>query len=59
VPDEIYAISEVPCTLNGKKLEVPVKKILCGIPVQEAVNVDSMSNPESIQFFVELAEELS
>jgi acetoacetyl-CoA synthetase len=56
VPDEIYAISEVPCTLNGKKLEVPVKKILCGIPVQEAVNVDSMSNPDSIKFFVEFAE---
>jgi acetoacetyl-CoA synthetase len=58
VPDEIYAISEVPCTLNGKKLEVPVKKILCGIPVQEAVNVDSMSNPDSIKFFVEFAEGL-
>lgn len=56
VPDEIYAISEVPCTLNGKKLEVPVKKILCGIPVQEAVNVDSMANPDSIKFFVEFAE---
>jgi acetoacetyl-CoA synthetase len=53
VPDDIYAISEVPCTLNGKKLEVPVKKILCGTPVQEAVNVDSMSNPDSIQFFEE------
>ena len=56
VPDDIYAISEVPCTLNGKKLEVPVKKILCGIPVQEAVNVDYMANPDSIQFFVEFAE---
>jgi acetoacetyl-CoA synthetase len=58
VPDELYAISEVPCTLNGKKLEVPVKKILCGIPVQEAVNVDSMANPDSINFFVELAQQL-
>ena len=56
VPDEIYAISEVPCTLNGKKLEVPVKKILCGIHVQEAVNLDSIANPDSIKFFVEFAE---
>ena len=59
VPDEIYSIAEVPCTLNGKKLEVPVKKILCGIPVEKAVNVDSMSNPQSIDFFIKLADELN
>jgi acetoacetyl-CoA synthetase len=58
VPDVIYAIPEVPCTLNGKKLEVPVKKILCGIPVDKAVNVDSMSNPNAIDYFVKLAKEI-
>lgn len=55
VPDEIYAIADVPRTLNAKKLEVPVKKILSGIPPAKAVNVDSMSNPQSIEYFVELA----
>lgn len=55
VPDEIYAIPEVPKTLNGKRLEVPVKKILSGTPVEKAVNVDSMSNPDAIKFFVEMA----
>ena len=55
VPDEIYAIPDVPRTLNAKKLEVPVKKILAGIPVEKAVNVDSMSNPESIDYFVSFA----
>jgi acetoacetyl-CoA synthetase len=55
VPDEIYAIRGVPRTLNAKKLEVPVKKILSGVPVEKAVNVDSMANPDSISFFVELA----
>jgi acetoacetyl-CoA synthetase len=59
VPDEIHSIPEVPCTLNGKKLEVPVKKILCGIPVEKAVNVDSMSNPGAIDYFVKLADEFS
>jgi len=59
VPDEIYTIADVPRTLNGKKLEVPVKKILSGIAVEKAVNVDSMGNPQSIQFFVELAEKLN
>ena len=47
MPDEIYAIPEVPRTLNAKKLEVPVKKILSGIPVEKAVNIDSMGNPQA------------
>jgi acetoacetyl-CoA synthetase len=58
VPDEIYAIADVPRTLNGKKLEVPVKKILTGIPAEKAVNVDSMGNPESIKFFVDFVRPL-
>jgi acetoacetyl-CoA synthetase len=56
VPDEILAVPAVPRTLNAKKLEVPVKKILMGIPLDRAVNVDSMSNPESMDYFVKLAE---
>jgi acetoacetyl-CoA synthetase len=59
VPDQIYAVADVPRTLNAKKLEVPVKKILSGIPVEKAVNVDSMSNPESIKFFVEFTRRLA
>jgi acetoacetyl-CoA synthetase len=55
VPDNIFAITDVPRTLNAKKLEVPVKKILAGVPVEKAVNVDSMSNPESIVYFVKFA----
>jgi acetoacetyl-CoA synthetase len=55
VPDEIMAISAVPRTLNGKKLEVPVKKLLMGVPAERAANPDGMSNPESLEFFVELA----
>ena len=55
VPDEIYAIPQVPRTLNAKKLEVPVKKILSGVPVEKAVNIDSMGNPEAIDYFVNFA----
>jgi len=55
VPDEIYAIAEVPRTLSGKKLEVPVRRILLGVPVEQAASVDSMANPGSITYFVELA----
>jgi acetoacetyl-CoA synthetase len=49
----------VPQTLNGKKLEVPVKKILMGIPVENAVNLDSMKNPESMKYFIELKNKTS
>ena len=55
VPDEVFAIREVPRTLSGKKLEVPVKKLFMGIPVEKAISTDAMSNPQSIQYFVELA----
>ncbi len=55
VPDEIIAIPEVPRTLNGKKLEVPVKKLFMGIPLEKAISIDSMSNPHVMQFFIEFA----
>lgn len=56
VPDEILAIPEVPRTLSGKKLEVPVKKLFMGIPLEKAVSKDALSNPNSLQYFVEFAE---
>lgn len=55
VPDGIYRIEEIPQTLNGKKLEVPVKKILAGKPADEAVSKDSLSNPGSLDYFEQLA----
>lgn len=54
VPDEILAIDEVPRTLNGKKLEVPVKKILAGKPVEEAASRDSLANPDALDYFAGL-----
>ncbi len=58
VPNEIFAVPEIPKTLNGKKLEVPVKKILSGTPPDQAASRDSLSNPESLDRFAELAEKL-
>ncbi len=57
VPDEILAIREVPRTLSGKKLEVPVKKLLLGMPVEKAISVDAMANPQSLHYFITLAQE--
>jgi acetoacetyl-CoA synthetase len=58
VPNEIFAVPEIPKTLNGKKLEVPVKKILSGTPPEEAASRESLGNPESLDRFAELAEEM-
>jgi acetoacetyl-CoA synthetase len=57
VPDDIVAIDDVPRTINGKKLEVPVKKILLGTPLNKAANPGSMANPQSLQVFVEFAKQ--
>ncbi|WP_061299397.1 acetoacetate--CoA ligase [Herbidospora cretacea] len=56
VPDEIVAVPGVPRTLSGKKLEVPVRKILQGVPVEKAANPDAMANPEVLAFFTPLAD---
>jgi acetoacetyl-CoA synthetase len=53
VPDEIESIAEVPRTLSGKKLEVPVKKILMGAAPARAASRDSLANPSALDFFVE------
>jgi acetoacetyl-CoA synthetase len=57
VPSEVFAVAEVPRTLSGKVLEVPVKKILTGTPADKAASRDSLQNPESLDYFVELAAE--
>jgi acetoacetyl-CoA synthetase len=59
VPDEIYQVQELPYTLSGKKLEIPVRRILLGHPVEKAANLGAMRNPESIKGFVELAQTLA
>jgi acetoacetyl-CoA synthetase len=51
VPDEIIACPDIPYTISGKKMEAPVKKILMGKPLDKAANLDSMRNPESLEFF--------
>jgi acetoacetyl-CoA synthetase len=56
VPSEIFAIASVPRTLSGKKLELPVKKLLMGRALADVVNRDAMANPESMDWFVALAE---
>ncbi|MEY2604227.1 MAG: acetoacetyl-CoA synthetase [Verrucomicrobiota bacterium] len=56
VPDEIFAVTEIPHTLNGKKLEVPVKRLFQGLPLDRAVSKEAVGNFNAMQPFVELAQ---
>ena len=58
VPDELYVIAEVPRTLSGKVMEVPVKRILMGADPEKVVSKGSMANPATLDPFVTLAAEL-
>ncbi|GAB3115029.1 acetoacetate--CoA ligase [Streptomyces calidiresistens] len=57
VPDEIVVVPGLPHTLTGKRLEVPVKRLLSGTPLERAVNPGSVDRPELLEFFVRLAAE--
>jgi len=59
VPDEVFQIAEVPRTLSGKVLEVPVKRILMGTPAEQAASRDSLANPAALDYFVEMANRLA
>lgn len=58
-PTHIYEVDDLPLTLNGKKLEVPIKRILMGDPVGNVVNRDSLANPDALDFFITFAKSLS
>lgn len=58
VPTAIYEVMDLPQTLSGKKLEIPIKKILMGASAHDVVNLDSLANPEALDYFVELAKSL-
>jgi acetoacetyl-CoA synthetase len=57
VPDKIYQVQAIPYTLTGKKMEVPVRRILMGVPVEKAANRAAMANVESLDFFIGYARE--
>ena len=57
VPDDIFAVAEVPRTLSGKKQELPIKKLLLGQPLEKVVNKDAMANPQCLDWYVAFAEQ--
>ena len=55
VPDKIYQVPAIPYTISGKRMEVPVRRILAGFPLAKAANRDAMANPAALDFFIEYA----
>jgi acetoacetyl-CoA synthetase len=51
-PDEIHAVPSIPRTHSGKKLEVPVKRILAGAAVADVVSVGALADPTALDPFV-------
>ena len=58
VPDVVLQVPDIPYTLSGKKMEVPVKKILLGMSSERAMNKDAVRNPEAIEYFTQIAAEI-
>jgi acetoacetyl-CoA synthetase len=57
VPDQVLAVAEIPRTLSGKKLEIPVKRLLEGASLAELPNLEAVQNPRSMEPFVTMAAE--
>jgi len=55
VPDEVHAVPQIPYTLTGKKMEVPVRKLLMGWPVEKAYSPDAMRAPAAMDWFLDFA----
>jgi acetoacetyl-CoA synthetase len=55
VPDKIIKVAAIPATLTGKKMEVPVRRVLLGVPPDEAANRNAMANPQALDVFAEYA----
>ncbi len=55
VPDKVVEVSDIPYTLSGKKMEVPVKKLLAGLTKEGDMQRDAIRNPEAMDFFLSYA----
>jgi len=59
VPNEVIGVRQIPRTLSGKKMELPVRKLLLGASVQNVASPDAMANPESMAWYVDFAARLN
>ena len=55
LPNEIFAVAEIPRTLSGKKQELPIKRLLLGHAIEKVINKDAMANPGCLDWYMEFA----
>jgi acetoacetyl-CoA synthetase len=55
VPDEIIPVEDIPYTINGKKMEAPIKKLFVGTPKEKAVSLEVMKNPKCMDQYIALS----
>jgi acetoacetyl-CoA synthetase len=55
VPNDVFQVSAIPRTLSGKKMELPVKKLLLGTPAEQVFKLDAMANADSVAWFTAFA----
>jgi acetoacetyl-CoA synthetase len=55
IPDAIFAVPDIPHTLSGKKQELPIRKLLLGMPAKDVINREAMANPECLDWYLSLA----
>ena len=55
VPDYIHLVPDIPYTIRGKKVEIPIKKLLSGISLDKALSKESLRNPKALEWFTEFA----
>ncbi|MEQ9309076.1 MAG: acetoacetate--CoA ligase [Balneolaceae bacterium] len=58
VPDDIFQAPDIPYTLSGKKMEIPVKKALLGMDITKSMNKDASRNPKAMDWFLEFSKKL-
>ncbi|HEX4598868.1 MAG TPA: hypothetical protein VH278_13830, partial [Burkholderiaceae bacterium] len=56
VPDKIVQAPSIPTTLTGKKMEVPVRRLLMGVPPEKAMNPSAMADSRALEFFIAYAQ---
>jgi acetoacetyl-CoA synthetase len=57
LPNDIFAVAEIPRTLSGKKQELPIKKLLLGHPIEKVINKDAMANPGCLDWYLAFAQD--
>ena len=55
VPDKFLQVPAIPTTLTGKKLEIPVRRLLMGVPLEKAANTSAMADPSALDAFIDYA----